>query len=68
LNTDETQIFQSKNGARASARFNVGKPNDFRPIFGNWKLKRHERRAPKFCRGATVEISPAHCAGLAVPK
>src|SRR6266545_6999182 len=33
-------------GARASARFNVGEPVDFRPVFGNGKLKRRERRAP----------------------
>src|SRR6266498_3270938 len=33
-------------GARASARFNVGEPVDFWPLFGNGKLKRRERRAP----------------------
>jgi len=33
-------------GARASARFNVGMPIDFRLAFCHRKLKRRERRAP----------------------
>ncbi len=33
-------------GAWASARFNVGRPVDSRPVFANGKLKRRERRAP----------------------
>jgi len=33
-------------GARASTRFNVGIPIDFRLAFGHRKLKRRERHAP----------------------
>jgi len=33
-------------GARASTRFNVGMPIDFRLVFGHRKLKRRERHTP----------------------
>jgi hypothetical protein len=44
-------------GARASARFNVGKPGDFWPKFDHCKLKRRERRAPLAIHDEFHELS-----------
>jgi hypothetical protein len=45
MDADAHGFFKAKTGARASARFNAGKPIDFRPMFGNRKLKRRKRRS-----------------------